>query len=514
MRKIREVLRLLWVCDLGQRKISRSTGVSKTTVGNFERRAKRAGLTTWDAVEKMSDTDLEDLLFAESEPARGAEYVVPCWGKIHTEMQRKGVTLFLLWDEYKQLHPADGFQYSRFCDLYQQWRGKLDLSMRQAHRAGEKLFVDYSGQTMQVVDPSTGEVREAEIFVAVLGASNYTYAEATWSQSLPDWISSHVRAFSFFGGVSEIVVPDNLKSGVDKPCRYEPDVNATYHELAVHYGAAVIPARVRKPKDKAKVEVGVQVAERWILACLRNRTFFSLEELNTAIAELLERLNDRPFQKLSGTRRSRFEGIDKPALKPLPAKRYEYADWSKARVGPDYHVEMDGSYYSVPYELVKTQLETRATATTVEILHKGKRVASHRRSIRKGQYSTVPEHMPRSHRAYAEWTPERIVDWASKSGPSVVEMVKRVMESRAHPQQGFRSCLGIIRLGKTYGSDRLEAACRRGLAIGAQSYKSIASILKQGLDSKPLDEDQSAHEPIDHGNVRGPRYYGREVTSC
>ena len=514
MRKIKEVLRLLWVCDLGQRQISRSTGVSKTTVGNFERRAKRAGLTTWDAVEKMDDTDLEDLLFTESEPARGTEFVVPCWSKIHTEMQRKGVTLSLLWDEYKQLHPVDGFQYSRFCDLYQQWRGKLDLSMRQVHLAGEKLFVDYSGQTMQVVDPSTGEVREAEIFVAVLGASNYTYAEATWSQSLPDWISSHVRAFSFFGGVSEIVVPDNLKSGVDKPCRYEPDVNATYHELAVHYGAAVIPARVRKPKDKAKVEVGVQIAERWILACLRNRMFFSLEELNTAIAELLERLNDRPFKKLSGTRRSRFEGIDKPALKPLPAKRYEYADWSKARVGPDYHVEVDGSYYSVPYELVKTQLETRATATTVEILHKGKRVASHQRSIRKGQYSTVPEHMPRSHRAYAEWTPERIVSWASKSGPSVVEMVKRVMESRAHPQQGFRSCLGIIRLGKTYGSDRLEAACRRGLAIGAQSYKSIASILKQGLDSKPLDEHQSAHEPIDHGNVRGPRYYGREVTSC
>lgn len=513
MRKIREVLRLLWVCGLGQRQISRSTGVSKTTVGNFERRAKRAGLT-WDAVKKMSDTDVEDLLFAESEPAKMGGYVVPDWSETHTEMQRKGVTLALLWDEYKQLHPEDGYQYSRFCDLYREWCGKLDLSMRQAHRAGEKLFVDYSGQTVPVVDPSTGEVREAEIFVAVLGASNYTYAEATWSQRLPDWISSHVRAFSYFGGVSEILVPDNLKSGVDKPCRYEPDVNATYHELAVHYGAAVIPARVRKPKDKAKVEVGVQIAERWILARLRNRTFFSLEELNIAIAELLERLNDRPFKKLPGTRRTRFEEIDKPALKPLPATRYEYADWSKVRVGPDYHVEVDGSYYSVPYELVKTQLEARATATTVEVLHKGKRVASHRRSTRKGQYSTLTEHMPRSHRAYAEWTPERIVGWASKSGPSVVEMVKMVMESRPHPQQGFRSCLGIIRLGKTYGSDRLEAACRRGMAIGARSYKSIASILKQGLDSKPLDEPKPVQEPIDHGNVRGPRYYGREVTSC
>jgi len=513
MRKIREVLRLLWVCKLGQRQISRSTGVSKSTVGNFEQRAKRAGLS-WAAVEPMDDTDLEDLLFCESEAPKRGQLFVPDWSEIHTEMQRKGVTLSLLWDEYKQPHPEDGYQYSRFCDLYREWCGKLDLSMRQVHRAGEKLFVDYSGQTAPVVDPSTGEVREAEIFVAVLGASNYTYAEATWSQSLPDWISSHVRAFSFIGGVSEIVVPDNLKSGIDKPCRYEPDVNATYHELAVHYGAAVIPARVRKPKDKAKVEVGVQIAERWILARLRNRTFFSLEELNNAIAELLERLNDRPFKKLSGTRRTRFEEIDKPALKPLPAKRYEYADWTKVRVGPDYHVEVDGSYYSVPYELVKTQLEARATATTVEVIHQGKRVASHRRSTRRGQYSTLAEHMPRSHRAYAEWTPERIAGWASKSGPSVVEMVKKVMESRAHPQQGFRSCLGIIRLGKTYGSDRLEAACRRGLAIGAQSYKSIASILKQGLDSKPLDEHASTHEPIDHGNVRGPRYYGREVPSC
>lgn len=487
--------------------------MSKTTVGNFERRAGKAGLT-WSLVEKMDDTELEGLLFAESRPESGQEYVLPDWSKVHTEMQRKGVTLALLWDEYKQLHSEDGYQYSRFCDLYQRWRGKLDVSMRQVHRAGEKLFVDYAGQTVPVVDLSTGEAREAEIFVAVLGASNYTFAEATWSQSLPDWISSHVRAFSFFGGVSEIVVPDNLKSGVDKPCRYEPDINATYHELAVHYGAAVIPARVRKPKDKAKVEVGVQIAERWILACLRNRTFFSLDELNTAIAELLERLNDRPFKKLPGTRRTRFEGIDKPALKPLPATRYEYADWTKVRVGPDYHVEVDGSYYSVPYELVKTQLEARATATTVEVLHQGRRVASHRRSTRKGQYSTLAEHMPRSHRAYAEWTPERIAGWASQSGPSVVEMVKRVMESRPHPQQGFRSCLGIIRLGKTYGSDRLEAACRRGLAIGAQSYKSIASILKQGLDSKPLDEPKPAQEPIDHRNVRGPRYYGREVPSC
>ena len=513
MRKIREVLRLLWVCRLGHRQVSRSTGVSKTTVGNIERRAKKAGLT-WDAAVGMGDFELEGLLFAESKPARGNEYVVPGWSEIHTEMQRKGVTLALLWDEYKQLHPEGGYQYSRFCDLYQEWRGKLDLSMRQVHRAGEKQFVDYSGQTVPVVEPSTGEVREAEVFVAVLGASNYTYAEATWSQSLPDWISSHVRAFSFFGGVSEILIPDNLKSGVDKPCRYEPDVNATYHELAVHYGAAVIPARVRKPKDKAKVEAGVQVVARWILACLRNRTFFSLEELNAAIAELLERLNDRPFQKLPGTRRTRFEEIDKPALKPLPSARYEYADWAKVRVGPDYHVAVEGSYYSVSYELVKTQLEARATATTVEVFHKGKRVASHRRSARKGQYSTLAEHMPRSHRAYAEWTPERVIGWASKSGPSVVEMVKEVMESRAHPQQGFRSCLGIIRLGKTYGSDRLEAACRRGLVIGARSYKSIASILKQGLDSKPLDEHGSAHEPIDHDNVRGPRYYGREVTSC
>ena len=514
MRKIREVLRLLWLCNLGHRQASRSAGISKSTVANYERRARKAGLRWVDVVE-MDDTTLDRLLFAEVKAPPGKVLAVPSWSEVHGELQRKkGVTLALLWDEYKQGHPEDGYQYSRYCDLYQEWRGKLDLSMRQVHRAGEKLFVDYSGQTVPVTDPATGEVREAEVFVAVLGASNYTFAEATWSQSLPDWIGSHVRAFSYFGGVPEIVVPDNLKSGVTSPCRYEPDVNKTYNDLAVHYGVAVVPARVRKPKDKAKVEVGVQVVQRWILACLRNQTFFSLGELNAEIAVLLERLNDRPFSKLPGTRWSRFEEGDRPALKPLPVTRYEYADWSLVRGGPDYHVEVDESYYSVPHSLVGRQLDARATATTVEVLHKGLRVTSHARSRRPGQYSTVKEHMPRSHREYAEWTPERIQGWALKIGPSVAGMVERIMGSRIHPQQGFRASLGVIRLAKTYGDDRLEAACRRGIRIGAHSYKSISSILKQGLDAAPLDDPKATSVAVDHANVRGAGYYSQGVISC
>src|SRR5262247_1642003 len=358
--------------------------------------------------------------------------------------------------------------------------------MRQSHRAGEKLFVDYAEQGIPVINSHSGEVHEVAIFIAVLGASNYTYAEATWSQSLPDWIGSHVRTFAALGGVPQVVVPDNLKAAVSWPHRYEPTLNRTYAELAQHDGVAIVPARAARPRDKAKVEVGVQVVERWILARLRHHTFFSLLELNTAIAALLPALNIRPFKKLPGSRQSVFEALDRPALRPLPAQPYEYAEWKLVRVNIDYHVEVEGHYYSVPYALVKQQLEVRLSAQVVEIFHKGKRVASHQRSPLKGRHSTVAVHMPKAHQSYAEWTPQRLILWAAKTGEATAQVVETILASRPHPQQGFRACLGIMRLGKSYGDERLEAACQRALTLGACSYKSLESILKHGLDRRPL----------------------------
>jgi transposase len=401
-------------------------------------------------------------------------------------------------------------QYSWFCHAYRGWASKLDLVMRQTHRAGEKLFVDDAGQSIPVVNRHSGEVHEAAIFVAVLGASNSTYAEATWTQSLPDWIGSHVRTFAALGGVPEIVVPDHLKAAVTRPHRYEPEINRTYAALAQHYGFVVLPARAAKPRDKAKVEVGVQVVERWILARLRHHTFFSLAEVNAALQPLVPALNARPFKKLPGSRQSLFEALDRPALRPLPAHPYEYAEWKHARVNIDYHVEVEGHYYSVPYVLVKQQLDVRLSAQVVELFHKGKRVASHRRSPLKGRHSTVTAHMPTAHQRYAEWTPQRLIHWAAHSGPATAQVVETILASRPHPQQGFRSCLGIMRLGKSYGDERLEAACQRALTLGACSYKSLESILKNGLDRRPLPQKPEATAGFSHANIRGPQYYEDE----
>lgn len=507
MRKIKDVLRLHFEAGLNQRAIARSIGTSHTTVGDYLKRANRAGLT-WPLPDNLDEARLEHLLFPPTAALPPDQRPLPDWASIHLELKRKGVTLALLWEEYQSIYP-DGYRYSRFCDLYREWSGKLQLSMRQEHKAGEKLFVDYAGQTLPIVDRNTGEIRDAQIFVAALGASNYTFAEATWAQGLKDWIGSHVRAFSFYDGVAEIVVPDNLKSGVSKPCRYEPDINPTYAELAAHYGCAVIPARVRKPKDKSKVEVAVQVAERFILARLRNRTFFSLAEANHAIRELVDDLNRRPFKKLPGCRQQLFETLDRPALKPLPAAHYQFAEWRYARVNIDYHAEVDHHYYSVPYTLVKKQLDVRLTANTVEFLHKGKRVASHTRSSERGRHTTLKEHMPKSHREYAEWTPQRLVAWAGKTGPNTAALAEKIMSSRAHPQQGYRSVLGLIRLAKTYTPQRLEAACQRALKLNVSTYKSVASILKTGLDRQPLPEAPGSQLPLplNHENIRGSSYY-------
>jgi transposase len=505
MRKIKEVLRLKWDKGLSNRKIATACGIGRPTVAEYVRRASEAGLT-WPLPAGLNEADLERRLFPPP-PALPAEVRgIPDWSVIHQELRHKSVTLFLLWQEYRAANP-DGYQYSWFCEHYRAWQGKLDVVMRQDHKAGERLFVDYAGQTAPIIDRLTGEIREAQIFVAVLGASNYTYAEATWTQSLPDWIGSHMRTFRFLGGVPELVVPDNLRSGVSKAHRYEPDTNPTYQDMASHYGLAVLPARVRKPRDKAKVESGVLVVERWILAALRHRQFFSLAELNAVIRELLVKLNARPFRKLPGCRRDHFEQLDKPALQSLPAEPYIYAEWKKARVHIDYHVAIDGHYYSVPYALIKREVEVRITRNTIECFHRGNRVASHVRSHQKGRHTTDPAHMPESHRQAGEWSPERLAKWAAKTGPATEKLIRTVLASRKHPQQTYRSCVGILRLGNAYGEERLEAACRRALTLGSCRYKSIESILKHRLDDKPLEEQQELGLPESHDNIRGPSYY-------
>lgn len=506
MRKIREILRLKWDCRLANRKIARSCGIGRSTVAEYARRAEAAGLS-WPLPEELTEAQIEQLLFPPPPAIGSVERLVPVWSEVRQELHsKKNVTLALLWEEYKEQNPQ-GYQYSRYCELYREWTGKLHLWMRQEHRAGEKTFVDYCGQTVPIHDPKGGAVREAQVFVAVLGASSYAYAEATWTQSLPDWIGSHVRAFSFFGGVTELVVHDNLKSGVKRPCRYEPESNHAYLDLITHYGVAALPGRVRSPRDQAKVEAGVQVVQRWILARLRHRKFFSLSELNAEIRRLLEDLNRRTFKKLPGSRRSQFEALDRPALKPLPTEPYAYAEWLTATVQMDYHVDVERHHYSVPYQLYKKLVDVRLTERTVECFHKGQRVASHHRRREPHRHTTVAEHMPPAHRHYAEWTPERIGHWARQSGPKTLQAVDAIMGSRLHPQQGFRACMGVMRLGKVYGAERLEAACSRALRLEALSYRSINSILKSGLDRQSMPAAPPPTTPINHDNIRGSEYY-------
>ena len=505
MRKIHLVLRLFFEARLSIRAIARSTQASPATVGDYIRRAQAAGLT-WPLPDELDERALEARLFPRP-TAPKSTLPLPDWRHVHTELRGKGVTLSLLWQEYKAEHP-DGLQYSWFCQRYRDWSGRVDLVMRQTHRAGEKLFVDYAGHTVAVVQRNSGELREAQIFVAVLGASNYTFAEATWTQSLPDWCASHVRALRFLGGVPELVVPDNLRSAVTRPHRYDPDNNPTYTDLAEHYGFAILPARVRRPRDKAKVEAGVLLVERWILAALRNRTFFSLDELNHALSELLERLNARAFQKLPGCRRSAFESIDRPALRALPSTPYEFAQWKKVRVHIDYHIELERHYYSVPHALVGKQLHARYSAHTVECFYRGQRVASHRRSLAKGAHTTVAEHMPEKHRRFAEqFSPARFARWAETIGPGTAALIARVLQARRHPEQSYRACLGILRLAKTYSDARLEAAAQRALILGSHSVRSVESILKHRLDEQALHEQHELNLPTDHDNIRGPDYY-------
>ncbi len=507
MRKIKEVLRLHFEHQQSTRQIAKSCDIARSTVKEYLERAEKAGLS-WPLPAELDDAALENFLFPQTHPIPPERRQMPPMDYLHRERKRKGVTLQLLWHEYKEANP-DGYQYSQFCEIYRQWTQKLDVCLRQEYRAGEKLFVDYAGQTIPIQDPLTGKNQEAYLFVATLGASNYSFAEATLSQDLPSWIQSHVHAFEFFHGVAAILIPDNLKTGVTHPCRYEPDINPTYLDLAEHYSTVVIPARVSKAKDKAKLESAVLIAERWILAALRNYTFFNLEELNQAIRAKLQEYNLRKFQKLDTTRKELFENLDRPALKPLPEKPYEYAEWKKATVNIDYHIEVDHHYYSVPYQLTREQVEVRITLTTIEVLFKNRRAASHPRSYRKGGFTTLKEHMPKAHQQYLDWTPSRIIRWAKQLGPNTEKLVTHILENKPHPQQGFRACLGIFRLGKQYSKERLEAACAYALSIHGFFYKSVESILKHGLDQKNILGQQLREEPLplSHPNIRGKEYY-------
>ena len=503
MRKIRDVLRLS-ADGLSNRQIAASLNIGATAAGAFLRRARAVGIG-WPLPDDLDDDALEARLYPAAPDASHNQRPLPDWPTIHRELSRKGVTLQLLWQEQRAVH-ANGHAYSQFCVLYRAWKGRLSPTMRQVHVAGEKVFVDYAGTTMDVIDGATGEVHACQLFVAALGASSYTYAEARATQALPDWLGSHTRAFAFFGGVPVMVVSDNLKSGITKACFYEPAVNRSYAELAAHYDTAVVPARPYKPRDKAKVEVAVLLATRWIIAKLRNRQFFSLRELNDAISGCVSELNTRVSRHLGASRQALFDAHERHALKWLPVEPYVYAEWKQCRAGLDYHVEVDGHFYSVPCQLVRAKLWARMTARTIEVFHGGERVSAHIRSSSNRRHTTVREHMPLSHQRYGDWTPARIQRKADEIGPKTSALIAIILREKTHPEQGFRSCMGILRHAKAFGTERLEAACGRALEIGARSYTSVTSILKTNLDrQRPANATDGP--AIVHVNIRGPRYF-------
>jgi transposase len=505
MRQTREILRQKWHLRRTHREVAASLGISCGAVGTTVLRARAAGLD-WAQVAALGDEALEARVYGPPTPPTRHRAVPDC-AYLHAERRKPGVTLELLHLEYLEQHP-DGYRYTQFCEFYRRWLTRRGLSMRQIHCAGEKLFVDYAGQKPSFIDPATGERITAELFVAVLGASNYTYADATLTQQVPDWIASHQRAFAFLGGVTTALVCDQLKSGVVIPCRYEPGLQRTYEEFAQHYGTVILPARQAKARDKAKVEVAVQVVERWILARLRHETFFSLAALNARISDLLADLNARPMRLYRASRRALFERLDQPALRPLPREAFVYGEWKTARVSIDYHVELHGHYYSVPYALVHEAVDVRASVNTVAIFHRGQRVAAHRRSDVRGRHTTDPAHMPKAHQRQLEWTPSRLIDWARTIGPQTAALVEAILADRPHPEQGYRSCLGILRLVKRYGLDRVEAACARAGTVAARSYRHVDSILKHGLDQVPATPaTPPAARPLVHEHVRGPQYY-------
>jgi transposase len=513
MRKLKDVLRLRFELGLSQRQIARSCSVGLGTVHDYLQRAEAAGVK-WPLPEGWDEQKLESSLFAAnpaSVPLKAKEEggkALPDFAKMHEQRQKhRHLTLQLLWEEYKQANP-EGLGYSWFCELYQQWRGKLDVVLRQEYQAGEKVFVDWAGEGIPIHDREGGETQKGHLFVAVLGASSYTYAEVTSDEQMDNWLGAHMRAFEFFGGVPKLIVPDNAKTGVNKACRYDPDLNPTYQEMALHYGVGVVPARPYKPRDKAKVESGVLLIERWIIAALRHHRFFTVSDANQAVRELLDRVNQKPFRKRPGSRAALFAELDKPALRALPAERFDMSQWTRAKVNIDYHVAFDTNFYSVPYNLVHEVVEIRSTSTTVEILHKGHRVASHLRGRGHGKAITVQEHRPKSHQAHLEWTPSRMLNWAQRIGPQTAQLFDRILADKPHPEMGYRGCLGLIRLAEKHSPQRMEAAAQRALLTGACSYQSVKSILQHSLDALPVEKPAPpATPPARHDFIRGAEYF-------
>ena len=505
VRTIREVLRLRWQLGLSEQQIGISCHISKTAVRSYLQRAKEAGLS-WPLPEELQDALLEQRLFPPLPRVGAEDRPTVKWTDISKQLKRKGVTLRILWEKHRQDNPH-GYCYSQYCKQYADWaRTSPDPVMIQEHKAGDKLFVDYAGQTMPITDPGTGDVTYAQIFVAAMGASNYTFAEATLTQSLPDWIGSHVRCFAFLGGVPRIVVPDNLKSGVTSPSRYEPDINPTYLKLANHYGVAVVPARVRKPRDKAKAENAVLQVERRILARLRNHIFHTLADLNEAISALLSAHNEEVTKSLGSSRRALFESIDLPELRPLPEQPFEEGVWSKARVNIDYHVVVEDHRYSVPFGLCSRMVDVHISASVVEIFLNNTRVASHRRSTARYRFTTVKAHMPANHQ-FVLWQDKEFMDQACKHGPNTAQLIGLVLKSRPVPEQSYRSCQGILRLAEEYGSERMEAAALRAILTDVATYKSVKSILSSELDKVPLPSVDASEQSITHENIRGADYY-------
>ena len=508
MRKTKEILRLKHELGLSNRQIAASVHLSHVCVANYLQRASQAGLT-WPLPDSITEDQLRDLLFASEKPATEAKRSLPSMAELHRQLRRKGLTLQLLWEEYRRDHP-DGYAYTQFCEYYKRFRSQLEPALRQEYKAGERLFVDWAGLTIPLTDPQTGQPRPAYLFVAVLGASNYTYAAAFENTQLLAWIEAHVQAWEFFGGVARLTIPDNTRTAVSHACRYEPELHRSYQELAAYYGTVILPARAREPQDKAKVEAGVQNAERRIIAALRERRFFSLAELNQAIRPELQAVNERPFQKMDGTRAAWFAQLDQPALLPLPAQRYELALWQKGKANIDYHVQIDWHNYSVPYRLTHQPVEVRLSARTVEIFHRGQRVAVHPRSHQRGVFTTDAAHRPKSHQQHLDWTPTRLIDWAQNQiGPQCAAAVRHILEHKPHPEMGYRSCLGLMRLGRSHGASRLEQACQRALLLEVCCYRSIESMLKTNLEAQPVAPPaaQSPTVTTPHDNLRGGHYY-------
>ncbi len=512
MRQLRELLRLRYEAKLSMRQINASTKISIGKIQSILKQAEQLNLQ-WPLPDDMDDRELAQKFYPQADTRISKNFQQPDWSVVHQELKKKGLTRQLLWEEYTQQYPNSCYSYSQYCDRYEHWRKQQKRSMRQTHRAGEKLFIDYCGPTVPIVDRHTGEIKEAQIFVAVFGASNYTFAEATASQKLKDWLYSHVRAFNFFDGLPELLIPDNLRSGVSKACRYEPELNLSYQQLAAHYQVVVIPARPYKPKDKSKAEVGVQIVERWIIARLRHQTFFSLHELNQSIKALLVDLNSRPFKKLPGNRLQAFEQIDKPALKPLPRHAYEYTEIKIVKVNIDYHIEYEQHFYSVPHHLVGETLELHAGDKVIQMFFKNKLITTHVRKYYPGT-STESSHMPTRHEKHHKWSPGRLMNWGKDIGPDVLIWVKQRLNEKAHPEQAYRVCLGLLNLSRSYDNQRLNRACQIANKKSLNRLKNIRSILTSNLDKLPTDNVQKEEFdleetllPQSHKNIRGPKDY-------